>query len=84
LSLKYKSLPFPVPTSRVERSLVVSYRLTRTTSATTKDNDNVRIPQTRVMEEWFREHQTSFSHIDWSPQSPGLNLTESFWAVPEK
>lgn len=44
-------------------------------------DDNARIQQAHFGQEWFREHEASFSHMDWSPRSPDLNPTENFWDV---
>lgn len=32
----------------------------------------------------FKEHETSFLHMDWPPHNPNLSLIENLWVVLQK
>ena len=44
-------------------------------------DDNTMIHWAHTVKEWFREHETSFSHMNWSPQSPNRNPIGMCWTI---
>lgn len=45
--------------------------------------DDARIDQPQIVKEWFKGHKTSFSNINWPPQSQPLILIENLCDVLE-
>lgn len=47
-------------------------------------DDNAPIHTSRIVQDWFYEHEGDLSHLPWPPQSPDLNIIEPVWSVLEK
>ena len=46
--------------------------------------DNAPCHTTKIVQEWFEEHDKEFKVLPWPPNSPDLNLIVHLWDVLEK
>ena len=46
--------------------------------------DNARCHKARIVQEWYHEHDSEFSSLQWLAQSPDLNPNEHLWDEVER